>query len=617
MKPVAFLLDLWEQQVANIGDFFCVSTKSKSGKWKDHFFKWPISYRELRDFFGKYSTDDYNLYFCPHGFSKPERKKPFATGTRFLWADLDEKEPEKCDPVPQIAWLSSPKRYAALWKLNKFHKDKDKIEGINRAMTYASDADHGGWDFTQVLRIPGTRNHKYEKSPEGKLLWKKDNQYGLDSFPDEEEVVSNHGDPVEILSQVRKKIKRATLALLTARQATQGKRSEVIWKLENELHEQGVTRDQSFILIKHSVWNKFAGRRDEDGQLKRELAKVHGKHERPSIAGAKPKKGEREADADYLTGLVRMQDVIAEDVDWLWYPYIPLGKLTLLEGDPGLGKSWLTMALSSFVSRGQSLPEQTVMKSGTVLIMSAEDGLADTLKPRLELLSANNKNIFALPDPVRFDEEGVEDIEDYVEQIRPSLMIVDPLVAYMGGDVDLHKANETREVMARMSRLCEKYHMAGLAVRHLTKGGRDKSIYRGIGSIDLTAAARSVLMVGRNPDDPNDSRVICHLKSNLAPLGQPIGYALTRKSKRPFSWQGVVEFTPEEVFKAEPTSDKGEYELALEFLRTELKDKKKVSAIRLKRDAEAKGINTKVLVQARKELGVTLTRIPGDFLWQL
>ncbi len=612
MKAIQFLLEVWGTQARQAGEYFCLATKNKRGKWKDHFFKWPVGYRDLRDFFGRYSTDDYNLYFCPHGFSEESRLKKYATGTKFLWADLDEKDPAQCKPVPQVAWQSSPGRYAALWRLQRYEDSREKVEGINQALTYANGADRGGWDFSQVLRIPGTRNHKYKGSPEGKMLWMKDNAYGLDAFPDPDEVVTSASNPVEVLSKVKKKIKPSTLRLLTSKKATVGKRSEVIWKLENELHEQGLNADQIFILIKHSVWNKFAGRRDEDGQLKRELSKVHGRKDRPSIAGL-----DDEEKSTTKTGLIRMHDVEPEDVSWLWYPYIAEGKLTLMEGDPGLGKSWLTMALSSHVSKGLTLPEQEIMRGGTVLIMSAEDGLGDTLRPRLDLLNASTENIYAIEDPVRFDEDGVEEIEGYIQEIKPKLVIVDPLVAYMGGDVDLHKANETREVMARMGRLAEKHHLAIVAVRHLTKGGRDKSIYRGIGSIDLTAAARSVLMIGRNPDDPNEGRVICHIKSNLAPLGRPIGYSLTRKSKKPFRWDGIVDYTPEEIMKAEPTSDKGEFELALEFLAEQLKDKKPVSGDKLKRDAEAKGIHSKTLIAARKQLGVSVAKGASGFLWSL
>lgn len=602
MTPTDFLMSVWgEQAKGTENPFFCVSTKSRNNKWKDHFLQWPISRSQLSRLIEKY--EDQNLYFCPHGFTAEKRVKTNATETRFLWADLDEADPSRCTPVPQIAWESSPGRYAALWRLNKAY-DRDKVEVVNQALSYSNGADRGGWDFSQVLRIPGTRNYKYKEGPPGKLKWFHTTQYPLSDFPDE---VSKELDPHEVLSKFKSKIKPDTYRLLTAKRATQGKRSEVIWKLENELHEQGLSKDEVFTLIKHSVWNKFAGRRDEDTQLQRELSKVHDKKERPALSDeSTPRKP---------VGLVRLADVASEKVSWVWWPYIPRGKLTLLEGDPGLGKSWLTMAMASHLSTRRRFPGQLEPLNGRVLIMSAEDGLGDTIRPRLDTMEADVRKIFAIPDPVSFDEEGMAEVEEYVKELRPILIVIDPLVAYLGGQVDLHKANETREVMARLSRVAEKYSTAILAVRHLTKGGRDKSIYRGIGSIDLTAAARSVMMVGRNPDDPDEGRVICHIKSNLGPMGKAMSYVLRGRSAQPFRWTGEVQFTAEEVFKAEATGSGGAWELAVVFLNEALEDGPRF-ADEVRRDAEAKGIATKLINQVKREIGVQVSEKDGRIVWR-
>jgi DNA repair protein RadA/Sms len=634
MKPTAFLLSVWGQQVVSgQSNFFCLATKSKSGKWREHFFKWPLR-TSVDEFFENHSTDDYDLYFCPHGFDRPKRRKEYATGSRFLWSDMDEQDPARVKPRPQVAWESSPGRHAALWRLSKFHDDCEEIEKHNKGLTYSTHADRGGWDFTQVLRIPGTRNHKYKGSPRGKMLWfSGDNATPLGDFPEFRET---NADPMELLSKIRKKIKGETYRLLTSTRATMGKRSEVIWKLGAELVEQGVSIEEAFVLLKASVWNKFAGRRDEDKQLRREMSKHQGKSERKSIAGGlngHKVNGHASDDKDEgfvskvsneRRGLIRMHTVEPEEIKYLWYPYIAMGKLTLIEGDPGLGKSWLTMALASYMSRGKKLITdefrikkhrvQLVEGPKRVLLLSAEDGVGDTLRPRLNQLEANVMKIAAVDDPVKFDEEGAEEIEEHIQKFRPHLTVIDPIVAYMGGKIDMHKANETRDIMARMSRMAAAYNTAMVGVRHLTKGSRDKAIYRGLGSIDIMAAARSVIMVGRHPEKPDEERVMVHVKCNLAKLGDSISYEL-RDRERPFRWRGRVEFSAEEVFKAEATGGVGEEEKAIEFLKTELSEW--TDSLDVIREAEGRGIAEKALKSARRQLGVMERKKDGVTEWKL
>ena len=242
---------------------------------------------------------------------------------------------------------------------------------------------------------------------------------------------------------------------------------------------------------------------------------------------------------------------------------------------------------------------------GNVLLLSAEDGLGDTIRPRLDQLKCDVTKVFAIDGAVKFDEDGAAEVEEYMEEMRPTVMIVDPLVAYMGGGVDLHKANETREIMVRLSYLAEKYNCAIICVRHLTKGGKDKSIYRGLGSIDLTAAARSVLLVGRHPDDPSNGRVMCHIKSNLAPMGASIAYSLSVSKTSPFKWEGVCSLTSKDVMDVEPTGS-SERERASTFLKEALEDGER-SSVEIKGEAEAKGISIKTLLSVKKELKVVVT----------
>lgn len=603
-EQINFLLKI--HQNLKPGLWICLSTK-KRNRWKDHFFKTPLSADQLEDFFQQYDTHRYDLYFCPHAFKEAHRKKDLAIPTKYLWSDLDNANPSIIKPRPQIAWASSPNRFACLWILDHI-PPLGETEKLNKQLAYSVGADHGGWDITQVLRIPGTRNHKYPEAPYGKLLWYRDMPYSSIEVTQQSDI-----DATDILRKYNLSpftIKR------TFSEAKEGSRSEVLWKLENELIERGLSKEEVFIVIKDSPWNKFKKR---EGQLRREIEKAWDTHIHGSDKQVSREKAFNPSKEEHQITLLNLDDVEPEVVEWLWYPYIPRGKLTMIEGDPGLGKSWLTMALASYISRGKALPYQLNPEEGPVLIMSAEDGIADTIKPRLITLRANTKNIIAIPEPVSFTENGAKAVDEAIKQVKPRLVIIDPLVAYLGGKIDLHKANETREIMARMTRIAEENKVAIVLVRHLTKGNKDKAIYRGLGSIDLTAAVRSVLAIGRNPKDPNEGRVICHIKSNLAPLGKAISYTLDAGDKKhPFEFGEEVEVNVEEVLGAQPTNGKGATEAAVEFLNTILINGKAMPSIEIQREAEARGIGEKALKKARKFLGISMIRDgDGVYKWAL
>src|SRR5262249_46206155 len=178
------------------------------------------------------------------------------------------------------------------------------------------------------------------------------------------------------------------------------------------------------------------------------------------------------------------------------------------------GKSWLMCAIATAIASGSGLPGMAQTEPRNVLMLSAEDGLGDTIRPRLDGMKADVSRIAALNEAIVFDDAGLLKVKAAIINSRqPALVIIDPLVAYLGAGVDLHRANETRVVMAALARIAEEYACAILAIRHLRKGSADRAIYRGIGSIDFVAAARSMLFVGEDPDKPNH-RALVHCKSN-------------------------------------------------------------------------------------------------------
>ncbi|MDQ3919586.1 MAG: AAA family ATPase [Acidobacteriota bacterium] len=308
--------------------------------------------------------------------------------------------------------------------------------------------------------------------------------------------------------------------------------------------------------------------------------------------------------------LVCMADVEPETVRWLWHPYIPFGKLTVLEGQAGLGKSWLTCALASAVSRGGALPGCEPFEPGNVVMLSAEDGLADTVRPRLGAMGADVSRVFAVKELFALDSLGMLLLEEKVAEARPALVIIDPLFAYTGGKVDINRANECRAVTAPLAALAERYGCALVAVRHLSKskGGGD-ALNAGIGSVDITAAARSVLLVGKDPDDEK-RRAVVQTKNNLAPQGGALGYKVEDGQ---FYWTGESTLTAGRILSL-PSDEqgRGEQAEAADFLRQVLAEGPR-AAKEIKAEAHQVGLSEQMLRTARMRLGVRTRKEGGSF----
>lgn len=315
-----------------------------------------------------------------------------------------------------------------------------------------------------------------------------------------------------------------------------------------------------------------------------------------------------------------MADVAAEVVRWLWYPYIALGKLTLLEGDPGLGKSWLTCALAAAVTHGRGLPGAEPFEPGNVLMLSAEDGLGDTLRPRLDAVGADVSRVYALAEPLTFDAPGLLRLETAILDYSPALVIVDPLFAFTGGKVDIHRANECRAISAPLAAIAERMGCALVAVRHLGKSrGGGHALNAGIGSIDFAAAARSVLLVGQDPDETT-KRAIVQIKNNLAPHGEAVGYTLEAGQ---FFWTGASDLTAGRILSvAGDEEERGSMAEAVDFLRVALSDGGR-DAKAIETEAKQAGVNPATLRRAKSKLGVRSHKVgmPGThyqkWVWEL
>jgi archaellum biogenesis ATPase FlaH len=318
---------------------------------------------------------------------------------------------------------------------------------------------------------------------------------------------------------------------------------------------------------------------------------------------------------------VRVSDVRREEVSWLWHHRIPRGKLTIIEGDPGEGKSFLSQAIATAITRGFGLPgEKEEREPETVLIMSAEDGLADTIRPRLEDMGADIRKVVALRGLT--DGEGQERpltladldvIERAIIEHRPALVIVDPIIAYVAGK-DTHKANEVRSLLAPLAALAEKYKIAVLAIRHLNKAAT-KAAYRGQGSVDFLAACRSAFLAGEDPETPGQ-KVLCHIKANLGPKTPSITYTINDGR---FLWGEETSITAEQVLAVPIEGDeRSKVEEAKSFLEDTLSHGPRASS-EVEKEAKGAGIAQTTLRRARTALGVKPTKASfgGGWIWSL
>jgi putative DNA primase/helicase len=314
----------------------------------------------------------------------------------------------------------------------------------------------------------------------------------------------------------------------------------------------------------------------------------------------------------------RASDIAPQAVTFLWCPYVPCGKLTLLEGDPGQGKSWIAAALATAGSRGEGLPGAAAFAPFRTLIFTAEDGLADTLRPRLDRLGADCDAVLLHDEPLDLAQgEDVAEVEQAVAEHRPRLVILDPIVAYLGAKTDAYRANEVRAILAPLARLADRHACAVLAVRHLNKSRGSRSIYAGQGSIDFTAAARSVLLAGCGGDGDAE-RALVHIKSNLAAIGETVAYAIDEKG---FRWAGASPLRASDLLAPEATGeDASALDEARAFLRGELRDGPVSTAEIWTRAREAR-ISEHTLRRAKAREGVIACRQGygpgGSWRWSL
>ena len=311
--------------------------------------------------------------------------------------------------------------------------------------------------------------------------------------------------------------------------------------------------------------------------------------------------------------MIKMSEVQSQDIDWLWYPFIPYGKLTIVQGDPGDGKTTMVLNIAAKLSKGEGLEENMkVLEPMNIIYQTAEDGLADTVKPRLEAAGADCEKVLVIDESDKSLSMSDERLEEAIKQTGARLLILDPIQAYLGGGVDMNRANEARDMTKKLGTLAEKYKCAIVLIGHMNKAAGNKAAYRGMGSIDFFAVARSVLLVGRVEGQPN-IRAVVQIKNNLAAFGHPKAFQLSEEG---FHWLGDYEITADEVLGGiAPKVNK--FEQAKQLLRELAETSTLASSTEIMELAKEEGVSKRTMESAKRELQIPAKRINNTWYWDL
>ena len=315
-------------------------------------------------------------------------------------------------------------------------------------------------------------------------------------------------------------------------------------------------------------------------------------------------------DAGEFVPMIRMSDVEQTEVAFLWKPYIPFGKLTILHGDAGNGKTYLAMQLCAACTNKAELPHLEALEPFNVIYQTAEDGLGDTIKPRLIEAGADLEKVLVIDegddDPLTLADER---IERAIRQNNARLLIIDPIQAFLGPNVDMNRANEVRPILRKIGDVAQRTGCAIVLIGHLNKATGQQSGYRGLGSIDFTAGVRSVLVIGKSKDDPN-LRIMAHDKSSLAPAGTSLAFLLG--DEEGFRWVGDFDISAEELLSGIEKKKESKIQEAKDLICRMLAGGKEVFSEEIDKAAMEKGISSRTVRDAKKELGEALKNKIGE-----
>jgi RecA-family ATPase len=306
----------------------------------------------------------------------------------------------------------------------------------------------------------------------------------------------------------------------------------------------------------------------------------------------------------------------AEDVQWIWNPYLPKGKLVIIEGHPSVGKSTLTCEIASIATRGGQFQCGTSNPPMNVLMVAVEDAPSDTIKPRVLASGGDETRIRFLEgikNPLTLGESTadlsnqlhIEAIRNVIQEHQIGIVIIDPLMGLIGDRRDSHNDQSMRQVTTPLTNLAQDEQVTIILVRHLTKGGGSQAILRGGGSIAIVGSARVAILIAKDPQD-EQKRVMAMVKNNLAPDQPSIAFQIVNDSTHKagkIEWLGESKLSADDLLQVPMGEDKSALDEAKDFLRAELNDGAK-SAKAMWANSKECGISARTLERAKKELNI-------------
>jgi len=582
LEPIDFLKLVWNGQEG----FVFLPRKAK--RWSEgSAFEWPQDADKIEAHIERHSSKA-DLYYTPNTFSQPDRRREYVKNPHWLYADLDTVSPSKLAVRPQLAVQSSPGRFQSLWRLARAI-DPGKHETYNQRLTYATGADRGGWDLTQVLRIPGTINHKYPGRVKVRLAWSEPDKTSLTKvkkFLDGVEAnLESLGPivppdlrlPAESSKDLRKRFSGAfdarTKELLDqTEEPPVGERSDRLWELECRLLEIGLEPEEVFVVVKNSVWNKYIQRPDGDLALWREVQKAHlhvGIVIQESVAPVS--NGPTRARPRVLSYADILGSAIREP-DWAIEEWWTLGSHGILAGLPKSFKSLVATDMAvSLASETPFLGQFSVNPRavGPVLMVQQENSLALVRDRLLKIshsrglqtgtASLHDASIDFKPPPsipilfyndFGFDMTNGDDRESIEEVIRNNgvkTVFFDPLYLMIGG-ADENVAKEMRPILTWLLRIRNLYNCAVVVIHHWGKsqpgrGGRGVGGTRLLGSTTIYGWLEAALYLEARHStlDGGGVQVVVEREFRERPSAPPMAFDLSMADvgKLGYEWSGV------------------------------------------------------------------------------
>ncbi len=319
--------------------------------------------------------------------------------------------------------------------------------------------------------------------------------------------------------------------------------------------------------------------------------------------------------------IIWASEIEPKEVKWLWYPYIPFGKVTLLQGDPGDGKSKLMLSLAALLSKGEVLPfadEENKLEPMTVIYQTTEDDADDTVVPRFNSAGGNGNRLLFIKEDSKSLSFGDERIKEAVIKYNAKLLILDPMSSYIGESCSMNNANETRAEFNHLIAVAKETGCAIVIIAHMNKMKETSPLYRTNGSIDIAGAARSILAVTRtaNKDNPSE-RYLVQVKSNLAPMGSAIVFEVAENG---VNFIDEVELSADDAFSSlfpRMGRPNDTLQAAEALLKDILSGVKKMLATDCEAKLEANGFKKSTIKKAKKRAGVVSHKEGFFWYWSL